>query len=108
MSNAALCGLNLTRGFGSGQNRTLAVRDGSPAIEPSEIALVRGPSGSGKSTLLAVLSGLLQPDGGGVVALGEDIWQMSVRQRKSFRLAHCGFVFQGYNLFPALTARPQR
>jgi putative ABC transport system ATP-binding protein len=79
----------------------------SLAILPGEIVLVMGPSGSGKSTLLAVLSGLLQPDSGQVVALGQDLWRLSVRQRKSFRLAHCGFVFQGYNLFPALTARQQ-
>jgi putative ABC transport system ATP-binding protein len=66
-----------------------------------------GPSGSGKSTLLAALSGLMRPDGGKVVALGEDLWQLSDRNRKHFRLLHCGFIFQGYNLFPALTARQQ-
>jgi putative ABC transport system ATP-binding protein len=107
MSDEALCGLDLTRGFGSGPNRTLALRGVSVAVEPGEMVLVMGPSGSGKSTLLAVLSGLLQPDGGRVVALGEDLWRLSPRQRKSFRLAHCGFVFQGYNLFPGLTARQQ-
>ncbi len=66
-----------------------------------------GPSGSGKSTLLAVLSGLLQPDGGQALALGQDIWKQTERQREDFRLKHCGFIFQGYNLFAALTARQQ-
>ncbi len=66
-----------------------------------------GPSGSGKSTLLAVLSGLLQPSSGQVLALGEDLWRMTERQRERFRLRHVGFIFQGYNLFPALTARQQ-
>jgi putative ABC transport system ATP-binding protein len=66
-----------------------------------------GPSGSGKSTLLAVLAGLLRPDGGRVVAGGEDLWTMTEPQRKQFRLRHCGFIFQGYNLFAALTARQQ-
>src|SRR5438094_4763934 len=65
------------------------------------------PSGSGKLTLLAVLSGLLQPDSGQVVTLGKDLWQLSEPEREEFRLRHCGFTFQGYNLFPALTARQQ-
>jgi putative ABC transport system ATP-binding protein len=66
-----------------------------------------GPSGSGKSTLLAALSGLLRPDAGRVLALGQDLWSMGEAQRERFRLRHCGFIFQGYNLFTALTARQQ-
>src|SRR5262245_25482061 len=66
-----------------------------------------GPSGSGKSTLLAVLSGLVQPDSGEVVALGQEVWGMSDIQREEFRRHSTGFVFQGYNLFPALTVREQ-
>ena len=72
-----------------------------------QIALLMGPSGSGKTTLLAVLSGLLRPDAGKVTAMGEDMWAMSDSQRERFRLRHCGFIFQGYNLFAALTARQQ-
>ena len=66
-----------------------------------------GPSGSGKSTLLAVLSGLMQPEQGEVLALGQDLWRLSPAARKQFRQRHFGFIFQGYNLFPALTARQQ-
>jgi putative ABC transport system ATP-binding protein len=66
-----------------------------------------GPSGSGKSTLLAVLSGLLRPDSGQVLSLGIDLWNLPAREQEAFRLRHCGFIFQGYNLFPALTARQQ-
>ena len=66
-----------------------------------------GPSGSGKSTLLAVLSGLLRPDSGAVGALGRDVWGMSEDEMEQFRLRHCSYIFQGYNLFPALTAREQ-
>jgi ABC-type uncharacterized transport system YnjBCD ATPase subunit len=66
-----------------------------------------GPSGCGKSTLLAVLSGLLKPEEGEVVALGTRLWSLTDAQREEFRRRYCGFVFQDYNLFPALTARQQ-
>src|SRR5262249_15351301 len=72
-----------------------------------QLALVMGPSGSGKSTLLAVLSGLLTPDSGQVFVRGQDLWAMSDAQRREFRLRHFGFIFQGFNLFPELTAREQ-
>jgi putative ABC transport system ATP-binding protein len=98
---------SLTRTFGSGETATVALNDVSLDLYPGQISLLMGPSGSGKSTLLAVLSGLLHPDGGEVIALGKDLWRMTDRQREQFRLAHCGFVFQGYNLFPALNARQQ-
>lgn len=98
---------HLTRTFGTGETLTVALNDASLDLYPGQISLLMGPSGSGKTTLLAVLSGLLHPDRGQVVALGQDIWQMSERRREQFRLQHCGFIFQGYNLFPALTARQQ-
>jgi putative ABC transport system ATP-binding protein len=66
-----------------------------------------GPSGSVKSTLLAVLSGLLHPDSGTVLALDKDLWALSEKERENFRLQNCGFIFQGYNLFASLTAREQ-
>ena len=69
--------------------------------------MIIGPSGSGKSTLLALLSGLLRPDQGRVLPLGVDLWQLSDAARRRFRLAHYGFVFQGYHLFPSLNARQQ-
>lgn len=97
----------LTRSFGSGEVKTTAVSDVSLELFRGQMALMMGPSGSGKSTLLAILSGLLSPDQGEVVALGQDIWQMTEPEREEFRRLHCGFIFQGYNLFPALTAREQ-
>ena len=98
---------HLTRTFGAGETKTTALAEVSLDLYPGQLALLMGPSGSGKSTLLAVLSGLLHPDGGRVLALGQDLWAMSEREREQFRLKHCGFIFQGYNLFPALTARQQ-
>ena len=60
-------GLNLTRIFGSGMIKTMALRQASLDLYPGEMALIKGPSGSGKSTLLAALSGLLRPDSGQVI-----------------------------------------
>src|SRR5215472_11604489 len=97
----------LTHSFGHGAGRVTVLRDTTLGLRRGQMLLIMGPSGSGKSTLLALLSGLLQPDSGQVVALGEDIWRLSPRQRKQFRQRHFGFIFQGYNLFPALTAQQQ-
>jgi putative ABC transport system ATP-binding protein len=104
---ASLRGIGLTRTFGSGDALTTALADVSIELFPGQIVLLMGPSGSGKSTLLAVLSGLLHPHGGKVHALHQDLWSMTEKQREAFRLQHFGFIFQGYNLFPALTARQQ-
>ncbi len=72
-----------------------------------EVTMVMGPSGSGKSTLVAALSGLLKPDEGTVRALDQDIWSLRSGKLDRFRLDHCGFIFQGFNLFSALTALQQ-
>src|SRR5262249_11157964 len=103
----SLQGRHLTRTFGKGETLTTALSDVSLDLYPSQFVLLMGPSGSGKSTLLAALSGLLRPDSGRVSVLGQDLWQLSERGREAFRLRNFGFIFQGYNLFPALTARQQ-
>jgi putative ABC transport system ATP-binding protein len=72
-----------------------------------EVTMVMGPSGSGKSTLVAALSGLLKPDEGQVTALGRDIWSLGSGKLDRFRLDTCGFIFQGFNLFAALSALKQ-
>ena len=79
----------------------------SLAVHEGELTLVSGPSGCGKSTLLALLSGLQLPDEGQAFALGQNLAEMSRSERDEFRLQHTGFVFQGFNLFPALTAQEQ-
>ncbi|MGA9333346.1 MAG: ABC transporter ATP-binding protein [Rudaea sp.] len=108
MSTAhALIAENVAKAYTTGKVATRVLEDLSIALEPKELALVLGPSGSGKSTLLAIMSGLLKPDRGRVMALGEDLWKLSRAQLERFRLHHTGFVFQGFNLFPALTAVEQ-
>src|SRR5262245_10829511 len=103
--------IDATRSFGDGETLTYALRDVSLDLFRGQLALLMGPSGSGKSTLLALLSGLLRPDSGQVLAHDDskmvDVWSMTERERERYRLAHCGFIFQGYNLFPALNARQQ-
>jgi putative ABC transport system ATP-binding protein len=72
-----------------------------------EVTMVMGPSGSGKSTLVATLSGLLKPDEGRVSAMNQDLWGLKSGKLDRFRLDHCGFIFQGFNLFAALSALQQ-
>ena len=73
-----------------------------------DLTMVMGPSGSGKSTLIAALSGLLKPEEGRVDVLDvDDLWTLSTGRIDKFRLDNCGFIFQGFNLFPALTALQQ-
>src|SRR5262245_34137102 len=102
-----LQGSGLTHAFGQGETKTTVLQDVTLLLRRGEFVLVMGPSGSGKSTLLALLSVLMRPLAGRITALGQDLWQLSSASRKQFRQQHFGFIFQGYNLFPALTARQQ-
>jgi putative ABC transport system ATP-binding protein len=108
---ATMRGDKISRFFGEGEIRTAALSDVSLELYRGQLALLMGPSGSGKSTLLAVMSGLLQPSLGNVYALDngqmKDVWHLTAKEREEFRLKHCGFIFQGYNLFPALSAQQQ-
>jgi putative ABC transport system ATP-binding protein len=63
-----------------------------------------GPSGCGKTTLVSIVAGTLQPTAGEVVVLGQDLVSMSNGRKVRFRRDNVGFVFQSYNLLPALTA----
>ena len=95
---------SISKAFTSGKIRNQVIKDSSLEVWPGELTLVVGPSGSGKSTMLSMMSGLLRPDTGHVYALDIDLWTLSERELDRFRLQHCGFVFQGFNLFNALTA----
>lgn len=110
-TSPSLRGIRLVKTYGDGTARRSALRQVSLDLYPGQLVLLMGPSGSGKSTLLAVLSGLLEPDGGQVLAEDEgrlrDLWSLSRPEREAYRRRYAGFVFQGYNLFPALTARQQ-
>ncbi len=99
---------NVVRTFQEGKEVKTPVNEVSIDIYPRELVVLMGPSGGGKTTLLSVLSGLLRPDSGQVLMeAGEDLWALSDPQRQRLRLRNFGFIFQGYNLFPSLTALQQ-
>ncbi len=107
----SLRGVNLVKTYGDGTARRAALCECSLDLYHGQLVMLMGPSGSGKSTLLAVLSGLLEPDSGQVLADDEgqlrDVWSLTGKEREEYRRKYTGFIFQGYNLFPALTARQQ-
>ncbi len=107
MSAASLSVDGVRKSYGEGHLRIDALLPTTLSLKPGELAMITGPSGSGKSTLLAILSGLLSPDEGAVMALGQHLEALSPNQRDRFRLANAGFIFQGFHLLPAMTASQQ-
>jgi putative ABC transport system ATP-binding protein len=107
MRAATIEARNISKAFASGATLTRALAGISISLTAGELALIAGPSGCGKSTLIAILSGLLRADSGSVQALGVALENQSDAQLERFRLRHTGFVFQGFNLFTALTALEQ-
>ncbi|MCA3017763.1 MAG: ABC transporter ATP-binding protein [Rhodocyclaceae bacterium] len=104
MTSPTIISQSISKGFDTGKVHLQVIKDSSLAILPGELTLVIGPSGSGKSTMLSMMSGLLRPDTGHVLALGVDLWTLGEAALDRFRLVNCGFVFQGFNLFSGLTA----
>lgn len=103
MPEVAIKAQGLTKWFGEGEARTVAVRDVSFEAYFGEILFVVGPSGSGKTTMLSMISGILKPNEGSVTIEGTKIWELSSDDIAEFRLHKLGFVFQDYHLFPRLT-----
>jgi putative ABC transport system ATP-binding protein len=94
----------VTRVHGEGATRVEALRGVSFAAHAGELVAVMGPSGSGKSTLLTIAGGLDQPTEGRVEVEGADLVALSQAERSRLRRTSIGYVFQGFNLIPALTA----
>ena len=98
----------LVKRFKSGKSFVEVLKGVDFDARHGDLTMVMGPSGSGKSTLIAALAGLLRPEKGRVDALDvDDMWKLSSGRIDKFRLDHCGFIFQGFNLFPALSALQQ-
>ena len=91
--------------YKQGQNEVFALNGLSAEIEQGEFLAILGPSGSGKSTLLHILGGLDSPTKGSVIIDGTDISEYSDQKLAKYRSKTVGFVFQSFNLLPALTVR---
>ena len=100
---AALVAQSLWKSYRMGAGDVHALRGLNLRVGPGELVAIMGPSGCGKSTLLHALGGLLSPSSGSVIIEGENLATMSDGERTEIRKKRIGFVFQRFNLFPALT-----
>ena len=101
---AAARAVGVTKAYGVGDARVLALDDVSVDIAAGQFTAIMGPSGSGKSTLLHVLAGLDRPTEGRISIGGVEITTMSDKQLTLLRRDRIGFIFQAFNLMPTLTA----
>src|SRR6476620_2650483 len=95
---------SLARLVGAGKTAVSALSAATLDIKPGEVTLIEGPSGSGKTTLISILGLLLRPTSGEVWIEGRNVSALTERDLPPLRARNFGFVFQGFNLFPALTA----
>ncbi len=94
--------VDLVKYYGDGEHQVKAIDHTSIRINQGEFVAIVGRSGSGKSTLLHMLGGLDRPDRGEVLIRGENIFALKDEQLAVFRRRRVGFIFQDYNLIPAL------
>ncbi|HTT23898.1 MAG TPA: ABC transporter ATP-binding protein [Candidatus Sulfotelmatobacter sp.] len=101
---SAIAVRQLIKKYDEGASGTLALRGVDLEAHPGELLLLMGPSGSGKTTLLSIMGCILTATSGSVRVAGREVVGLSEKQLPALRLEHIGFVFQGFNLFPTLTA----
>ena len=94
----------VVKSYGEGDTKVTALRGVDLEVRRGELLMIVGPSGCGKTTLISVIGAILSQDYGECVVLGRDLQRMSQSERAHFRGASIGFVFQLFNLVPALTA----
>ena len=100
----AVCCRGVHKSFGEGPTRLHVLRGVDFEARYGQMTFLLGPSGSGKTTLLSIIAGLLHHDEGAVTVLGRDLRKLRNGEGALFRLYNIGFVFQQFNLIPALTA----
>jgi putative ABC transport system ATP-binding protein len=94
----------LTKKYDEGTTGTFALRGVDLDAHAGELLMLMGPSGSGKTTLLSIMGCILTATSGSVRVAGREVVGLNEKQLPALRLEHIGFVFQGFNLFPTLTA----
>lgn len=94
--------IDLVKTYGDGDHQIKAIDHTSITVDHGEFVAVVGRSGSGKSTLLHMLGGLDRPDSGQVIISGQDLFSLKDEQLAVFRRRKIGFIFQDFNLIPAL------
>ena len=100
----ALEAKSVVKQYPVGSGTVTAVDGASFRLQPGEFVALVGPSGSGKTTVLAILATLLAPTSGSIVIGGQDLADMSQKERTRFRRRNIGFTFQDNNLVSYLTA----
>lgn len=100
---AVLC-RSVTKSYVTGTTKVMALRGIDLEVRKGELMMLVGPSGCGKTTLISIIAGILDRDEGECLVLDRDPQQMSSREKTHFRSINVGFVFQSFNLIPALTA----
>ena len=96
---------NLVKSYGTGSNAVHALTGVSLEVHAGEVLVLMGPSGSGKTTLLSIMGGILSASSGSVKIADREIVGLPDRELPAIRRHNFGFIFQGFNLFPALTAQ---
>lgn len=94
----------VTKTYSGGKAGVTALRGVNLDVYPGEVMMLMGPSGSGKTTLLSIMGCILRASSGSVRIDGTEVASLKEKQLPPVRLQHIGFVFQGFNLFPTLTA----
>jgi putative ABC transport system ATP-binding protein len=102
-SDVAVRCRGLTKTYGTGEAQVMALRGVDLDVRHGELLMLVGPSGSGKTTLISIIATMLAPDSGRCEVLGRDVTQLRPTERTRFRGRSIGFVFQLFNLLPALT-----
>ena len=103
--NKAIEVINLVKTYGAGETATHALKGVDLDVYERELLLLLGASGSGKTTLISIVGGILSATSGSCKLRGTEIVNLPQSRLPKIRLDNIGFIFQGFNLFPALTAQ---
>jgi putative ABC transport system ATP-binding protein len=95
---------NISKTYGAGVAKVAALRSVDLDVRRGELLMLAGPSGCGKTSLISIIATILDQDSGTCEVLGQDLQGLGPIERARFRSASVGFVFQVFNLLPALTA----